>query len=200
MAACDRCGKPTNRVVENYPLCSECYLLSQQIEIARAEAANDRQRLLMAMGNQLSALADSTVGSGYSTPRVNIPVKRAPQYNTIHNVNVAEGSRNIAINNGSAQSIAVAIGSTEKQGNASLATAFKAFTDALVNEPIGDEQKREMSEQLAVLSEEVTKPGETRRRAVVGPMLDGLNKAVNISATLSSLWEKLHPLLKQAFN
>jgi hypothetical protein len=116
----------------------------------------------------------------------------------IHSVNVGEGSTVGAITTGSAQSIAVAIGSTEKQGNTGLAAALKAFTDALADEPVRDEQKREMSEQLATLSEELTKPKEARRRAVIGPMLDGLSKAVGVSSGLVSLWEKLHPLLTQA--
>jgi hypothetical protein len=142
---------------------------------------------------------DWMVGLGTRTPRVNIPGKPAPQYNTIHSVRVGEGSTVGAITTGSAQSIAIAIGNTEKQGNTGLAEALKAFTDALAKEAIADEQKREMSEQLATLSEELTKPKEARRRAVIGPMLDGLSKAVVLSSGLVSLWEKLHPLLTQAF-
>ena len=127
------------------------------------------------------------MGLGTSTPKANIPVKPAPQYNTFHSVNVGGGSTVGAITTGSVRSIAVAIGNSEKQGNPDLAAALKAFTDALVNEPIADEQKREMSEQLAAISEELTKPREARRRAVIGPMLDGLGKAVTVSAGLVSL-------------
>jgi hypothetical protein len=97
-----------------------------------------------------------------------------------------------------AQSIAVAIGNTEKQGNTDLAAALKAFTDALANAPVADDQKREMAEQLGVLSEELTKPKEARRRAVIVPMLDGLSKAVSVSAGLVDLWSNLHPLLAHA--
>jgi hypothetical protein len=198
MAACDQCGKPALVVVANHPLCVGCYSLLQQTENARIEAANDQLRLLFAHQNQLAAEMDWVVGLGPSTPRVNIPAKPAPQYNMIHSVNVEEGSTVGAITTGSAQSIAVAIGNTEKQGNTDLAAALKAFTDALANEPVRDEQKREMSEQLAILSEELTKSKEARRRAVIGPMLDGLSKAVGVSSGLVSLWEKLHPLLTQA--
>jgi hypothetical protein len=187
-------------VVEKHPLCVGCYSLLQQTENARIEANNDHLRLLFAYQNQMAAEMDWVVGLGPSTPRVNIPVKAAPQYNTIHNVKVGEGSTVGAITTGSAQSIAVAIGTTEKQGNTGLAAALKAFTDALANEPVRDEQKREMSEQLATLSEELTKPKEARRRAVIGPMLDGLSKAVGVSSGLVSLWEKLHPLLTQALS
>lgn len=186
-------------VVANHPLCVGCYSLLQQTENARIEAANDQLRLLFAHQNQLAAEMDWVVGLGPSSPKVNIPAKPAPQYNNmIHSVNVGEGSTVGAITTGSAQSIAVAIGSTEKQGNTGLAAALKAFTDALADEPVRDEQKREMSEQLATLSEELTKPKEARRRAVIGPMLDGLSKAVGVSSGLVSLWEKLHPLLTQA--
>jgi hypothetical protein len=187
-------------VVANHPLCVGCYSLLQQTENARVEAANDQLRLLLAHQNHLAAEMDWMVGLGPSTPRVNIPAKAAPQYNTIHSVNVGEGSTVGAITTGSAQSIAVAIGNTEKQGNTGLAAALRAFTDALANEAVADEQKREMSEQLATLSEELTKPKEARRRAVIGPMLEGLSKAVGVSSGLVSLWEKLHPLLTQAFN
>jgi hypothetical protein len=185
-------------VVANHPLCIGCYSLLQQVENARVEAGNDQLRLLFARQNQLVAEMEWMVGLGPSIPKVNIPAKVAPQYNTIHSVNVGKGSTVGAITTGSAQSIAVAIGNTEKQGNSELAAALKAFTDALANEPVADEKKREMSEQLATLSEELTKPKEARRRAVIGPMLDGLSKAVRVSSGLVSLWEKLHPLLTHA--
>ena len=200
MAACDQCGKPALIVVAKHPLCVGCYSLLQQTENARVEAANDQIRLLLARQNNLVAEMDWMVGLGPRAPRVNIPVKSSPQYNTIHNVNLGGGSTVGAITTGSVQSIAVAIGTSEKQGNTGLAAALKAFTDALANESVPDERKREMSEQLATLSEELTKPKEARRRAVIGPMLEGLSKAVGISGGLLSLWEKLHPLLTQAFN
>ncbi len=198
MTACNQCGKPAIRIVEGHPLCVGCYSLLQQTENARVEAANDHLRLLAAMSNQLSAEADLMFGLGPPTPMIRIPSKSAPQYNMIHSVNVGGGSTVGAITTGSAQSIAVAIGNTEKQGNTKLAATLKAFTDALTDEPIADEQKREMSDQLATLSEELTKPREARRRAVIGPMLKGLSQAVSISAELASLWEKLQPLLTQA--
>lgn len=198
MAACDQCGKPALVVVAKHPLCVGCYALLQQTENARLEAANDQLRLLLAHQNHLAAEMDWMIGFGPRSPRVQIPAKSAPQYNTIHSVNVGEGSTVGAITTGSAQSIAVAIGNTKKQGNADLAAALKAFTDALANEAIADAEKREMSEQLATLSEELTKPKEARRRAVIGPMLEGLSKAVSVSSGLVSLWEKLHPLLTQA--
>jgi hypothetical protein len=194
MAACDQCGKPALVVVANHPLCIGCYSLLQQAENARVEAGNDQLRLLLARQNQLVAEMEWMVGLGPSIPKVNIPAKVAPQYNTIHSVNVGVGSTVGAITTGSAQSIAVAIGNTEKQGNTELAAALKAFTNA----PVADRKKREMSEQLATLSEELTKPKEARRRAVIGPMLDGLSKAVRVSSGLVSLWEKLHPLLTHA--
>jgi hypothetical protein len=143
---------------------------------------------------------DWMIGLGPRTPRVNIPAKPAPQYNTIHSVNVGGGSTVGAIATGSAQSIAVAIGNSAKQGNTGLAEALRAFTDALANEEVADEQKREVSEQLAALSEELTKPKEARRRAIIGPMLEGLGKAAGVSSALVSLREKLHPLLTQAFS
>jgi hypothetical protein len=198
MAVCDQCGKPALVNVANHPLCIGCYSLLQRTENARVEAANDQLRLLFAHQNQLAAEMDWMMGFGPASPRVNIPAKGSPQYNMFHSVNVGEGSTVGAITTGSAQSIAVAIGTTEKQGNTDLAAALKAFTDALAIEPVADEQKREMSEQLATLSEELTRPKEARRRAVIGPMLDGLSKAVSISSGLVSLWEKLHPLLTQA--
>ena len=136
-------------VVANHPLCIGCYALLQQTENARAEAANDHLRLLLAQQNHLAAEMDWMLGLPSSSPKVNIPVKTAPQYNTFHHVNVEGGSTVGAITTGSARSIAVAIGNTEKQGNTELAAALKAFTDALASEPVTDEQKRAMSEQLA---------------------------------------------------
>lgn len=200
MAACDQCGKPALLIVASHPLCIGCYSLLQQTENARVEAANDYLRLLYAQHNQLTAQADLMFGLGPLTPMIRIPSKSAQQYNMIHSVNVGGGSTVGAITTGSAQSIAVAIGNTEKQGNTELAATLKAFTDALTNEPVADEQKREMSEQLATLSEELTKSKEARRRAVIDPMLVGLSKAVDVSAKLASLWAKLHPLLTQAFS
>lgn len=198
MVACDQCGKPALVNIANHPLCVGCYALLQQVETAKLEAANDQLRLLYAHQNHVTAEMDWMVGLGTTTPRINIPAKPSPQYNTIHSVNVQEGSTVGAITTGVAQSIAVAIGNTEKQGNTDLAAALKAFTDALANAPVADDQKREMAEQLGVLSEELTKPKEARRRAVIVPMLDGLSKAVSVSAGLADLWSKLHPLLAHA--
>lgn len=200
MSECSQCGKPPVVTVNKLPLCVGCYALLQQTETARLEATNDHLRLLSAQMNHALDEMDMVMGGfGLSRNRkVQIPPKPAPQYNTIHSVNVASGSTVGAINTGEARNIAVAIGTTEKQGNTELAEALKAFTNALTTAPVAEDQKREMAEQLGVLAEELTKPKEVRRRAVIGPMLEGLGTAVKVSTGLMDLWSKLHPLLAHA--
>ena len=196
---CDQCGKPAIVNVNKHPLCVSCYALLQQTETARVEANNDYLRLLSAQINHQIDQMDMAIGIPINLGRIQIPQKAGQQHNTIHNVRV-EGGTVGAINTGEAHSIAVAIGTSEKQGNKDLASALTEFTNELTNAPITKDQKREMGEQLGALSEELTKPTEVRRRAVVAPLLDGLTKAAAASTSLVTLWEKLHPLLKQAFN
>ena len=187
--------------VNKHPLCVGCYSLLQQTETSRLEATNDRLRLLSAQMNHQLAQMDIAMGLGIGrSAMVQIPAKPAPQYNTIHSVNVASGSTVGAINTGEAHNIAVAIGTSEKQGNTHLSEALKAFTTALASASIPDVQKREMVEQLGSLSEELTKPKEIRRRAVIKPMLEGLAKAVTVSSGLIELWSKLEPLLTKALH
>lgn len=201
MPACDQCGRPSLVTLADHPLCIGCYALLQHTETSRREATNDSMRLNMAHQNHLLSQMDWMFGMGSTSPKINVPAKPSPQYNTaVHNVNVEGGSTVGAITTGSVNSISAAIGTTQEQGNTELATALKAFTDALTSEPVADDQKKEMAEQLATLSEELTKPKEVRRRAVIVPMLDGLSKAVGVSAGLVDLWGKLHPLLTQAFS
>ena len=195
---CDQCGKPAIVNVNKHPLCVSCYALLQQTETARVEANNDYLRLLSAQINHQIDQMDMVFGIPMHLGRIQIPQRAGQQYNTVHSVRV-EGGTVGAINTGEAHSIAVAIGASEKQGNKDLAAALTAFTDELTNAHIEKSQKREMGEQLAALSEELTKPIETRRQAVVAPMLDALSKAVTVSTGLVTLWERLYPLLKQAF-
>jgi uncharacterized FlaG/YvyC family protein len=195
---CDQCGKPVIVNVNKHPLCVSCYALLQQTETARVEANNDYLRLLSAQINHELDQMNMAFGIPMNLGRIQIPQRAGQQYNTVHSVRV-EGGTVGAINTGEAQSIAVAIGTSEKQGNKDLAAALTEFTNELTKAQIDNSQKCEMGEQLAALSEELTKPTETRRRAVVAPMLDALSKAVVVSTGLVTLWERLHPLLKQAF-
>jgi hypothetical protein len=195
---CDQCGKPAIVNIHKHPLCVSCYALLQQTETARVEANNDYLRLLSAQINHELDQMNMAFGIPMNLGRIQIPQRAGQQYNTVHSVKV-EGGTVGAINTGEAQSIAVAIGASEKQGNKDLAVALTEFTNELTKAQIDESQKRNMGEQLAVLSEELTKPTETRRRAVVAPMLDALSKAAAVSTGLVTLWERLHPLLKQAF-
>lgn len=195
---CDQCGKPAVANVNKHPLCVSCYSLLQQTETARAEANNDYLRLLSAQINHQIDEMDRAFGIPMNLGRIQIPQRAGQQYNIVHSVRV-EGGTVGAINTGEVHSIAVAIGASEKQGNKDLAVALTVFTDEPTNAQIDKGQKREMGEQLAALSEELIKPTETRRRAVIAPMLDALSKAVTVSTGLVTLWERLHPLLKQAF-
>jgi len=196
---CDQCGKPALVSVSKHPLCVSCYALLQQTETAHIEANNDRLRLLSAQMNHQMAQMEMATGIPLGLNRVQIPQRPGNQYNTVHSVKVDGGTVG-AINTGEVQSIAVAIGASENRGNKELAEALRAFTDELATAQIDTDKKREISEQMGALSEELTKPAEARRRAVVGPMLDGLSKAVTVSNGLVTLWGKLHPLLKHAFN
>lgn len=200
MSVCNQCGKPAVVKLGSNPLCVGCYALLQQAETARLEALNDRMRLTAAAANSCLDEMDAATGLNIgSSMKMQIPSRTPQQYNTVHSVNVQGGVVGV-INTGEVRKIAVAIGNTEKQGNTELAATLKAFTDSLIaDESLNEHQRRDMVDQLGLLSAELTAPKESRRPAVIKPVLEGLGKAVTISTGLIALWDKLHPLLKEAF-
>jgi hypothetical protein len=104
-----------------------------------------------------------------------------------------------SINTGDVKQIDVAMDHIKQRGDVELATAMKTLTEAVLNAAdIDKTAKDEIVEQLSFVVGQLALPKEERRAGLVKPVLVGLAEAVNASASLMTIWEKVGPMISGA--
>jgi len=195
MASCIQCGKTAIVSADGNPLCIDCYLkLMQAIQIQYDVSAREANYLMDKM--------ESAVGS-YGlllSPRYKVyqpMVHHGPL--TFHNIKVDQSVVG-SINTGEVQQIDVAMDSIKISGNEELAKVLKEFTEAVIAETKLDaELKNQIIEQISFLASQSVLPKGKQKSGIVKAVLSGVKDTVSTIVSLSSLWDKLKPLLERVF-
>ena len=117
--------------------------------------------------------------------------------NTFHNINV-QGSVVGAVNTGQVRQIDVAIDHIKLGGDAALAHGLTEFARALLADTeLHENDKKDILEKLSFLTTQTVAPKEQRKPGMIRSVMEGVAKAVSISAGLVTLWGELHPLLSR---
>jgi len=195
VASCIQCGKTAIVSVGGNPLCVDCYLkLVQAIQIQYDVHAREANYLMDEM--------EAAVGlyGLLPSPRYKIHqpmVHQGPL--TFHNIKVDQSVVG-SINTGEVQRIDVAMDRIKISGNEELVKILKKFTEAVIAETKLDaELKNQIIEQISFLASQSVLPKGKQKSGIVKAVLLGVKDTVSTIVSLSSLWDKLEPLLERVF-
>lgn len=100
-----------------------------------------------------------------------------------------------AINTGSVEKIDAALSDIKVSGDNELERNLAAFTEGVVaSEELSDGARKEILEQLTVVTEEATKPKESRSWGVLKAVVASISAAVATTG-LAELWDKIRLIL-----
>ncbi len=173
---------------QSFNLCVDCNLKFQQA----TDIVIKRNYELM---NYLTEEMEMRVGLPGMFPRFEIP---SP---VIHNGEIRMQNINVnnsivgAINTGTVQTIDVALTVMKEHSEADLSTAIKALTEGVMQSDMAIDKKNEILDQLSVISEEVSKPKEKRRWAMIKPLFTAIGSALSDFDNLLSILDKLKTFL-----
>jgi hypothetical protein len=202
--SCSQCGKPAMFKAAGQFLCLHCYNVLNQTNTQQQQAQNDQLRNLMSLHNLFAAEFDYISGIP-GTPRIQIPqppvqatIQQGPM--TFNNFSISESKIGV-INTGDVQRIDVAMENLKQIGAAELVSALQEFTQSVLNcNEIQPDQKNQVLEQVAEVTDQVTLPAQNRKKGIIKALIEGIrNSALTVTA-VSEAWTKLQPLLESFLN
>lgn len=191
---CLQCGRPAAvGYSDGRNFCLDCNLKFQQAQemiIYRLEREHNR---IMDQADMITGIP--SVGGRY--PERRPPVTMANTFNTIR----IDGSNVGVVNTGTVQSVQVSLTGIQLGGNPALAAALKEMTEAVINSAdLQPAQKNDAVQMLNTVATEAAKPADQRHTAVVRIVLAGFSETVKVGASLSALWDRLGPVITNAFS
>jgi hypothetical protein len=190
---CYQCDKPAviryGEGKETMLFCLDCNLKFQQ-------AADMIQRRNAEMINYLTGQIESHFGMYGMFPRYKITPPLIHQGEIkLNNINV-NNSVVGAINTGVVQSIDISLSVIKNQGDIEIVKVIKDLTEeVLQSKKMEDDKKNEILEQLSFISEQLSKPKESRIWSVIKPVFATIGSALSGFSNLLGIWEKLRTLL-----
>ncbi len=113
----------------------------------------------------------------------------------LNNIRI-ENSTVGVINTGDVKSIDSVVSAVKAKGNDKLALGLRDFTEAVIgDQSLPQQSKNEVLSQLAFLSQQVIAE-QKESPSVMGAVVSGIERAINLSASLVTLWPLLHAMLK----
>lgn len=188
---CGQCGKPGVVSIEYTNLCVSCWY---EYEVARTLSFR-----LAAIGmNNASDEMDFAMGFRNFSPRIQVPdIPEAPMH--FHNIKIDNSVVGV-INTAQAGAIDVNITYIKQGGNEDLANALTSLTEAITNTLEANESvKKDLLDQVAFLSEQVTIAIKDRKPGVIKSTIEGIKAVVEGYAALKAAWDLAAPLLKTHF-
>jgi hypothetical protein len=195
MTKCSQCKNQAVWIINEAPLCVECY--SKFVQAWQAQ-----MNIYMQDINYLTDSMESTVGLYGILPRYRVPQpihyhnQGKQVYNTINVDNSVIGS----INTGKVKQIEVAMNHINNLGNEELASALKELTEKIISSSdLNINLKNEIIEQISFLSSQATIPKNKQQSSVIKAIINSIKNTISVSAALITIWDKLEPLLNQVF-
>ena len=190
---CHQCGRPA---VMRYGEGKEVLLLCVDCSLKFQQAIEMSQRRNAEMINYLTGQIESQFGMYGMFPRfqVSSPVIHQGDIK-LNNINVNNSTVG-AINTGTVHSIDVSLSVIKNQGEPEVVQAIKELTEQLIQSiDLKDAQKNEILEQLSFISEQLTKPKESRKWSLIKPVFTTIGSTLSGFSNLLSVWEKLRHLI-----
>jgi hypothetical protein len=103
------------------------------------------------------------------------------------------------INTGNVEKIDVSLTHLHHSGRDDAKDALKALTEAILGATMPEDQKGELIEQVAFLSEEAAADADKRRPALIKPVLGALTQAAGTVSAMAGAWQAAEPILRGIF-
>ena len=117
----------------------------------------------------------------------------------MNNINVSNSIIG-TLNTGSIGVVDQSISALVQTGDAELARAVKALSEAILKSTdLSRNQKNELMESLSVISAEAAAPKERRRSAVARTLLESAVKVTGLANDITDICQKWWPVLAAAF-
>lgn len=190
---CSQCERPAVlQMPGGHLLCVHCYATFMQAVVAKDD-------MLARLEHDTISMAEARVGMPGIFPK---PTLRSAVVHsgplTLNDIRV-ENSTVGSINTGTIQRLSVAVGGLGARGDAALAEAITALTEAVVSMSIlSADQKNDVVEQLGLLAEEAQQPAGQRRRSVLRSSAGVAKDILTTSAAAATVWEKFGPAILAA--
>ena len=118
---------------------------------------------------------------------------------TFHNIKIDKSTIGV-LNTGAIQNVDSAVSVLHDLGDKNLSEAILKLTQAILsNTEIHKDTKNDAIEILSLLADEATAPKGKRRSKAMKPLLSQLSNLVSIGSGLSTIWERVKPILESAF-
>lgn len=177
-----------------HAICLRCHAMWQQAEAQRMQAHNQISNHLAARMNFLLGMAGMSAGVPMGFPKIQVPqpvyaVTGGPVLNNIRIDNSVIGM----LNTGSikdVQSIDISVKSLLDAGNLKVAGALKLMTEGVAKtQELSTARKKELLEQLQLISEHAALPADQRKASIVKPVLSALTTGISAASSLAKVWD-----------
>ncbi|HEC67306.1 MAG TPA: hypothetical protein ENI35_00590 [Candidatus Desulfofervidus auxilii] len=188
---CHNCGKPAIVTYNNgkLALCLDCNLKFQQ-----AQELIFRRNVKML--NYLTAEIEAVGGLPRLFPRYKVS---SPVYYkgdlVLNNINIQNSNVGV-INTGNVESIDVSLTFLKEQGNEEIAELIKILTKEIIkNKDIVENQKNEILEQLAFITEQLSIPKEQRKTSILKTIFATIFTSISGFSNLLEILKKVKKLI-----
>jgi hypothetical protein len=174
------------------PLCLDCNDKLQRIMSQQQDGLERQMNFLMDYMEMVTGIPTG----GPRFPKRNIIQMQGP---TFHNINIDRSTIGV-LNTGSIQTVDSAVTVLKDSGAGELSSAILNLTKAILSSvEIQNEMKNDILEILSLLATEATVPKNRRRSKAMKPLISQLSNLVGIASGLSTIWDKVKPILEAVF-
>jgi hypothetical protein len=178
---------------QSIPLCLDCYLKYSQVTQAEVE---NRERHLNYLEDEMAYMVGMQPTGPRFPPRPRPVVIAGARMQNINVSNSVVGT----INTGSIGVVDQSISALVQTGEAELANAVKALSEAVLSSAdLTSNRKNELIETLSVVAAEAAAPKERRRSSVARALLDNAIKVTGFANDIADVCQKWWPIVVAAF-
>jgi len=179
---------------QQVPLCLDCYIRYQNVMWQQQKMAERQINYSTAAMESMAGLPPGILPR-YPDPGAVIQTGDV----TLNNIHISNSDIGV-LNTGTIESIDATLTVLKTEGNAGLAAAVTALSEAVIkSQKITVEQKNQIMELLDALSEQAVAPREKRKTSVVRAVFGELSGVLSGIATVAGLWQKASSVFQKVF-
>lgn len=183
-----------NPETSGHLLCLDCYTRFRSTVQQELAALAEQENNAISWAEAVAGVPTGTL------PRRQIPQLPAQMSKSVfNNISVGSGAVVGAINTGSVQRLDVALDRVRTSGDPAVLDALKRLTQAVLADSEVATDKSAILDHIRVVAEQAAAPSPIRQSALARTVLAGLERMLNTSSDLATLWQTLGPTITSLF-
>ena len=118
---------------------------------------------------------------------------------SFNNVNITNSTVGVFALESTLSNIDVGIGDLKQQGHEDLGGALSKMTEAVAKSSLSEQEKKDLLEQLELVTDEAKKPKHERKPAIIKGAFSLLETGTKAIAALAAAWHLCGPLIRKHF-